>query len=149
MLSSRVKCAIEILSLVEEAAIQGVRLTMTEIRSRCGEKGRLTTWTAIELRRKGWMEYKGTKQSLSKVLSEVTLYDLVMDIDDNVAFGWPNLVEGWTEEFKNSSPLAVKIDNQLQEVMDKKLRKIYVSDLFKCRSKNTKNKRKYERTNKV
>ncbi len=132
MLSSKVKCAIQILSEMEKAAAQGSRLSVSDLRMLCGLDSRLVSRTLQLLRNHNWVEYIGTKQVLVKDLVPVTLYELVIDIDGELTLGGIDLSGGWPERYAISLLSAIVFDRQLEEELENRLRSIRLSDLFPC-----------------
>lgn len=132
MLSTQVKCAIQILSEIEKAAAEGNRLSVTDLRNRCGIDKQLALRTTQQLRCKRWVADIGRKQVLIKELDSATLHELVTDIDGGISLGWIALSENSADGFMNCGLPAVGIERWLQEEMEERLRGIRLCELFPC-----------------
>lgn len=138
MLSFKVKYAIQALAELERAGAEGERLTVTELKHRCGFNpqggfdSRGLSVAMSTLRRKRWIDNSNVRHYVVTDLTKATLYDLVMAIDEGLHMGPDIAIEGLPYKNMDKYAAAIELDGCLADEMAKRLKGIPLTHLFSC-----------------
>lgn len=139
MLSFKVKYAAQVLFELGRAGKSGKRLTVGELKNRCGFDGRGLTSVLSRLRHHQWIDQTNNRHFVKVDLTRITLYDLVMTMDEGLNMGCNVAVDGWPWKNKNKCAVAMELDYNLEEEMKTRLQSILFSELFPCEETNENN----------
>lgn len=130
MLSLRVTYAIQLLYELEQASRNGERVTVTELKTRCGLDASGVSHALTELRRCGWVDQIKYRHFLTRDLIKTTLYDLVIAMDDNIRMGTYCGMDLWS--YRECHKASIDFERKLASEVEQRLRGVLISDLFPC-----------------
>lgn len=130
MLSFEVKYAIQVLAELDQAGRNGDRLKITEIRERCGMEPHGLTLAMAGLRRHRWVESINNRYYITKELSEMSLYDLILDVDRDFCMGKYSSSDGWPYINRHNIGKAIDFDKKLHSQIKKELQSVTISELL-------------------
>lgn len=132
MLSFNVKCAIQVLAELEQAKAVGKRLRVTDLKTMCGFEGQSVSAVMSRLGRKNWVESTGGQYYMIIDLTDATLYDLVLAIDETLCMGHNVALDSWPRRNRDKYDTAIELDDCLTAEMEQRLKDIPLERLFPC-----------------
>lgn len=130
MLSLRVTYAIQLLYELEQASRHGERVTVNELKTRCGLDASGVSHALTELRRSGWVDQIKYRHFLNKDLTKTTLYDLVITMDYEIRLGTYCVMDLWS--YRERHQASIDFELQLTREVEQRLKGILIFDLFPC-----------------
>lgn len=135
MLSFKVKYAIQILAELEDAGRNDQRLLISEIKERGGFESRGLTVTLSALRQRQWVRSINNRYCIVIDLTQTTLYDLAMAMDEGLYMGTNILIEGWTFKNREGYAHAITFDKSIEEGLERQFMEIRLSDFLPRKAK--------------
>lgn len=129
MFSLKIKYAIQILSELRCYNERGVCPNVSNLRERCGfQRGGDQLRVMAQLRNGGWVSYDGRYYRLSVDLTQKTLYDLMVTMNEEIRIG-PSPAIDWPVKNRSLYDPAIILERELQTDFERKFKKYPIADL--------------------
>lgn len=127
--SLRIKFAIQILSELRRYNERGVYPSVSNLRIRCGfATGGDHLRVMAQLRNGGWICFENRYYRLVADLSQKTLYDLMVVMNEEIRIG-PSPVIDWPVKNRSLCDQAIVLERQLQTAFEQELKEYPIADL--------------------
>lgn len=130
MFSLKIKYAIQILSEMYRFHGRGVFPNVYQLRQHCGfAKGGCQLQIMAQLRRSGWIDYENYRYRLIVDLSQKTLYDLMISMDEELRIG-PSPAADWPLKSRSLYDSAIILERGLQAQFEGQLKEYKIGDMI-------------------